>query len=69
MEGLSSRLQSHLSTVDFRNFNDMVSKAIKAEYKINALDNENQRIDVENRKRAASSSTGGISQRSRIVTP
>ena len=69
MEGLSLRLQSHLSTADFRNFNDMVSKAIKAEYKINALENENRRIDVENRKRAASSSIGGSSQRPRIGLP
>jgi len=37
----------------------MVSKAIKAKYKMNALENENRRIDVENRKRAASSSSTG----------
>ena len=47
----------------------MVSKAIKAKYKINALENENQRIDVENRKRAASSSTSGSSQRLRMGPP
>ena len=63
MDGLSLKLQSHLSTTDFQNFNDMVRKAIKAEYKMNALENENRRIDVENRKQAASScSTGGGSQ-------
>jgi len=67
IDGLSLKLQSHLSTTDFHNFNDMVSKAIKAEYKMNTLENENRRIDVENRKRAASSSsTGGGSQRPRI---
>ncbi|XP_039822640.1 uncharacterized protein LOC120684840 [Panicum virgatum] len=63
MNGLSLKLQSHLSTTDFRDFNDMVSKAIKAEYKMNAFKNENRKIDMENRKRAASSSTGGNSQR------
>jgi len=55
MNGLSLKLQSHLSTTDFRDFNDMVSKAIKAEYKMNAFENENCKIDMENRKRAASS--------------
>ena len=70
MDGLSLKLQSHLSTTDFQNFNDMVSKSIKAEYKINALENENRRIDVENRKRAASSSsTGGSSQCPRMGPP
>ena len=70
MDGLSLRLQSHLSTMDFRDFSDMVSKAIKAEYKMNALKNENRKIDVENRKRAASSSsTGGGSQRPRMGPP
>ena len=70
MDGLSLKLQSHLSTTDFQNFNDMVSKAIKAEYKMNALENENRRIDIENRKRAASSSsTGGGSQRPRMGPP
>ena len=39
----------------------MVSKAIKAEYNMNAFDNENRKIDMENRKQAASSSTGGNS--------
>jgi len=70
MDGLSLRLQSHLSTTDFRDFNDMISKAIKTEYKMNALENENRRIDVENRKRAASSSsTGGSSQCPRMGPP
>ena len=55
--------------MDFRDFNDMVSKAIKAEYKMNALKNENRKIDVENRKRAASCSTGGSSQRPRMGPP
>jgi len=70
MDGLSLRLQSHLSTTDFRDFNDMISKAIKTEYKMNALENENRKMDVENRKRAASSSsTGGNSQRSHMGPP
>ena len=71
MDGLSLRLQSHLSTTDFRDFNDMVSKAIKAEYKMNALENENCKMDAENRKRAASSSssTGGNPQRQRMGLP
>ena len=47
----------------------MVSKAIKAEYKMNAFKNENRKIDMENRKRAASSSTGGNSQRPRTALP
>ena len=47
----------------------MVSKAIKAEYKMSAFKNENSRIEVENRKRAASSSTGGNSQRPRTGLP
>ncbi|RLM75652.1 hypothetical protein C2845_PM15G04350 [Panicum miliaceum] len=64
MDGLSLKLQSHLSTTEFRDFNDMVTKAIKIEYKMNALENENRKIDMENRKRAASSSSGdGGSQR------
>ena len=69
MNGLSLKLQSHLSTTDFQDFNDMVSKEIKAEYKMNAFENENRRIEVENRKRAASSSTGGNSQRPRTGLP
>ena len=69
MNGLSLKLQSHLSTTDFRDFNDMVSKAIKAEYKMNAFENENRKIDMENRKRAASSSTSGNSQRPRTGLP
>ena len=70
MDGLSLRLQSHLSTTDFRDFNDMISKAIKTEYKMNALENENRKMDVENRKRAASSSsTGGSSQCPRMGPP
>jgi hypothetical protein len=69
MDGLSLRLQSHLSTTDFRDFNDMVSKAIKAEYKMNALENENRKMDAENRKRGASSSTGGNPQRQRMGLP
>jgi len=47
----------------------MVSKAIKAEYKMSAFKNENSRIEVENRKRTASSSTGGNSQRPRTGLP
>ena len=69
MNGLSLKLQSHLSTTNFWDFNDMVSKAIKAEYKINAFENENRRIEVENCKRAASSSTGGNPQRQRMGLP
>ncbi|XP_039787349.1 uncharacterized protein LOC120653738 [Panicum virgatum] len=69
MNGLSLKLQYHLSTTDFRDFNDMVSKAIKAEYKMNAFENENRKIDMENRKRAASSSTGGNPQRPRTGLP
>ena len=69
MNGLSLKLQSHLCTMDFRDFNDMVSKAIKAEYKMSAFENENRKIDMENRKRAASSSTGGNPQRPRTGLP
>ena len=69
MNGLSLKLQSHLSTTDFQDFNDMVSKAIKAEYKMNAFENENRKMDMENRKRAASSSTGGNPQRPRTGLP
>jgi hypothetical protein len=54
------KLKAQHSNIDFKDFNDLVSKSIKAEYNLNAL-------EADNRKRAAPSSMGGSSssQRSR----
>jgi hypothetical protein len=54
MEGLSLKLKAQHSNIDFKDFNDLVSKSIKTEYNLNAL-------EVDNRKRAAPSSMGGSS--------
>jgi hypothetical protein len=52
MEGLSLKLKAQHSNIDFKDLNDLVSKSVKAEYNLNAL-------EVVNRKRAAPSSMGG----------
>jgi hypothetical protein len=49
MEGLSLKLKAQHSNIDFKDFNDLLRKSIKAEYNLNAL-------EVNNRKRAAPSS-------------
>jgi hypothetical protein len=58
MEGLSLKLKSQHSNIDFKDFNDLVSKSIKAEYNLNAL-------EVHNLKRVAPSSMGGSSSSQR----
>jgi hypothetical protein len=54
MEGLFLKLKAQHSNINFKDFNDLVSKSIKAEYNLNAL-------EVDNRKRAAPFSMGGSS--------
>jgi hypothetical protein len=38
MEGLSLKLKAQHSNIDFKDFNDLVRKSIKAEYNLNALE-------------------------------
>jgi hypothetical protein len=54
MEGLSLKLKDQHTNIDLKDFNDLVSKSIKAEYNLNAL-------EADTRKRAAPSSMGGSS--------
>jgi hypothetical protein len=61
MEGLSLKLKAQHSNIGFKDFNDLVSKSIKAEYNLNAL-------EVDNRKRVAPSSMGGSSSSQRPRT-
>jgi hypothetical protein len=61
MEGLSLKLKAQHSNIDFKDFNDLVSKSIKAEYNLNAL-------EADNRKGAAPSSMGGSSSSQRPRT-
>jgi hypothetical protein len=61
MEGLSLKLKAQHPNIDFKDFNDLVSKSIKAEYNLNALEEDN-------RKRYAPSSMGGSSSSQRLRT-
>jgi hypothetical protein len=61
MEGLSLKLKAQHSKIDFKDFNDLVHKTIRAEYNMNDL-------EADNRKRAAPSSMGGSSSSQRPCT-
>jgi hypothetical protein len=61
MEVLSLKLKAQHSNIDFKDFNDLVRKSIKAEYNMNAL-------EADNRKRYAPSSMGCSSSSQRPRT-